>query len=278
MDTEAEFAAVRKDIAEGRLSDVPLKIRAIAESSGEPFTIIKCMSLLKSVGDNSVMLDLMKLLTKSIEDDETKFQSALALRSLGYPSNALGFLKELGDGDSVLRESACCLMDMDENDEALDRLRAMKQPTAQDGCLIVEALSSLGEHSEAVREATSLLSRYPDVYDVRVRYVSALLSAGRQKEAVKYVRGVLKEKSADANALAAYVMWVVGNVKSAGAYASRAVQMDHAHIGGMKTLGLSLAEKGEIDKARIVAGAINEISPGHKAVINILTYCDLKSR
>ena len=39
MDTEAEFAAVRKDISEGRLSEVPLKIRSIAESSDEPFTI-----------------------------------------------------------------------------------------------------------------------------------------------------------------------------------------------------------------------------------------------
>ncbi|MBR3476652.1 MAG: hypothetical protein IKH39_05775 [Candidatus Methanomethylophilaceae archaeon] len=277
MDTEAEFAAVRKDISEGRLSEVPLKIRSIAESSDEPFTIIKCMSLLKSVGDDSVMLDLMKMLTSSLKDDETKLQSAIALRSLGYPSNALGFLKELGDGDRVLRESARCLMDMGEYDAALDRLRAIAEQTSEDGCMVVESLSSLGEHSDAVREASSLLSKHPKDYDVRVRYASALISAGRQKEAVKFVRDGLKDKSADSNALAGYVMWIIGNVKSAGAYSSRAVQIDNKHVGGMEVLGLCLAEKGEIDKARIVAGAINEVRPGDKAVLNILSYCELKS-
>ena len=277
MDTEAEFAAVRKDIAEGRLSDVPLKIRSIAESSGEPFTIIKCMSLLKSVGDDSVMLDLMKMLTASLKDDDARLQSAIALRSLGYPSNALGILKGLSGDDDVLRESARCFMDLDENEEALDRLRDIESPLPQDGCMVVEALSSLGEHSLAVEEAVSLLSEHPKDYGVRVRYASALISAGRQKEAVKYVREALKEKSADANALAGYVMWVTGNVKSAGAYSSRAVQMDHAHVGAMETLGLCLAEKGEVDKARIVAGAINEIRPGDRAVLNILSYCELRS-
>ncbi len=276
MDTEAEFAAVRRDISEGRLNEVPLKIRAIAEASGEPFTIIKCMSLLKSVGDDSVMLDLMKMLMASLKDDETRLQSAMALRSLGYPSNSLGILKGLNKDDPVLRESARCLMDLEEYEDALDSLRAMNGPTPQDGCMIVESLSSLGEHSDAVKEARLLLSRYPKDYDVRVRYVSALISAGRQKEAVKYVRETLKEKTADSNALAAYVMWVTGNVKSAGAYASRAVSMDHAHVGAMETLGLCLAEKGEIDKARIVAGAINEVRPGDKAVLNILSYCELK--
>ncbi len=277
MDTEAEFAAVRSDIAEGRLSDVPAKMRSIAEASGEPFTIIKCMSLLKSVGDDSVMPDLMEMLSASIRDDETRLQSAMALRSLGYPSKALGLLKALGDGDTVLRESASCLMDMDENDEALDRLRGIREPTPQDGCMIVEALGSLGEHSEAVEVASALLERHPGLYDVRLRYVSALISAGRQKDAIKYARAALKEKSADANALAGYVMWVTGNVKSAGAYSSRAVQMDRSHVGAMEVLGLCLAEKGEIDKARIVAGAINEVRPGDKAVLNILSYCSMRS-
>ncbi len=42
----------------------------------------------------------------------------------------------------------------------------------------------------------------------------------------------------------------------------------------METLGICLAMKGEYQKAKITAGAINEISPGNKAVINILAYCD----
>jgi tetratricopeptide (TPR) repeat protein len=276
MDIEAEFSAVRKDIAEGRLSEVPLKIKAIAESSREPFTIIKCMSIMKSVGDDSVTLDLMKLLLSSQKDDGTRLQSAMAVRSLGYPSNALGILKGVEKDDSVLRESARCFMDLDEHEEALDRLRAIQSPIPKDGCMIVDALSSLGEHSDAVAEASRLLSAYPSDYDVAVCYTSALISAGRQKEAVKYVRDRLKEKSADAFALAGHVMWIIGNVKSAGAYSSRAVQIDRTHIGGMEVLGLCLAEKGEIDKARIVAGAINEVRPGDKAALNIIAYCEMK--
>ncbi|MBO4568829.1 MAG: hypothetical protein J5674_02445, partial [Candidatus Methanomethylophilaceae archaeon] len=139
-----------------------------------------------------------------------------------------------------------------------------------------EALSYAGEHEAAVSEASRLLSEHPSDYSVQVRYVSALMSAGKRKEAVKHVRDGLKKKTADSNALAGYAMWVSGNVKSAGAYASRAVQMDPSHIGAMETLGLCLAETGDVPKARIVAGAINEISPGDKAVIKILSYCEMK--
>ena len=42
----------------------------------------------------------------------------------------------------------------------------------------------------------------------------------------------------------------------------------------METLGICLADKGEYDKARIVAGAINEKSPGDKAALNVLSYCE----
>ena len=37
---------------------------------------------------------------------------------------------------------------------------------------------------------------------------------------------------------------------------------------------ICLAEKGEYDKARIVAGAINEVSPGNKAALNIISFCE----
>ena len=97
---------------------------------------------------------------------------------------------------------------------------------------------------------------------------------GREKEAAKYSRTGLKDKSADSNAIAAYVLRIAGNYKAAAGYATRAINIDNGHIGAMETLGICLAEKGEYDKARIVAGAINEKSPGDKAALNVLSYCE----
>jgi Flp pilus assembly protein TadD len=123
-------------------------------------------------------------------------------------------------------------------------------------------------------EAAALLKENPADYDTRISYVQSLIMGGRSRDAIKYAREGLKDKSADSNAVAAYVMRILGNVKAAGGYASRAVKLDQQHIGGMETLGICLALKEEYDKARIVAGAINEISPGDKAAINILSYCE----
>ncbi len=277
MDTEAEFAAVRGDIAQGRLSEVPAKIRAIAEESGDPFTAVKCISLMAAIGDRSIMKELISIAERTSSDDETKLQVAMALRSLGFPSNAYGMLKGIGKTDRVLRASAESLSDMEEYESALSCLESISEPTVSDRCLMAGTLSSLGEHAAAISVSTKLIGEFPGDYGAGVAYVSSLISAGKQKEAIRYVRANLKEKTADSYALAAYAMWVAGNSKSAGAYASRAVNMDHAHIGAMETLGLSLAENGETDKARIVAGAINEIAPGNRAALNILSYCDLRS-
>lgn len=277
MDMEAEFAAVRKDIAEGRLSEVPAKIKAIAENGSDPFTAVKCISLMSAVGDRSIMPDLIAIAEKTASDDETKLQIALALRSLGFPSNAYGMLKGIPKTDETLRASAECLSDMEEYESALACLQSISSPSLSDRCLLAGTYSSLGEHSDAISVSSELIAENPANYEAGVAYVSSLISAGKQKEAVKYVRANLKEKTADSYALAAYAMWIVGNAKSAGAYASRAVQIDHAHVGAMEILGLSLAEKGEIDKARIVAGAINEVRPGDKAALNIISYCDLRS-
>ena len=139
---------------------------------------------------------------------------------------------------------------------------------------MVDIYSSLGEHSAANKIAESLIGEFPKEYVVMRCYVTALILAGRDKEAVKFVRSCLKDKSADSNAIAAYVMRITGNIKAAAGYATRAIQIDNGHVGAMETLGICLAEKGEIDKARIVAGAINEKSPGDKAALNVLSYCD----
>ncbi len=275
MDADAEFEAVRKDIAEGRLSDVSVKIKAIAESTEDPFLVIKCISLQKAVGGGEALSALVGRLTSmSGKDSETDYQMASALLSLGFPSDACSIAGS--DDDRSLSLRARCLMGMGRHGSALEAIDRMASPSVSDRCLRSEALDALGDHDAALEEAGVLLAQNPAEYGVRVRYVSALMSAGRKKEAVKFVRDGLKEKSADANALAGYAMWVSGNVKSAGAYASRAVQMDQRHVGAMEVLGLCLAEKGEIPKARIVAGAINEVSPGDGAAVRILSYCEMK--
>ena len=137
-----------------------------------------------------------------------------------------------------------------------------------------EVLSALGNHKESVENAELLLAEMPDDFDVRRAYVSALMLAGRDKELTKFVRGCLKEKDADANALAAYAMRVLGNIKAAAGYATRAIKLDPRNVSAMETLGICLAHKGEYEKARIVAGAINEVSPGSKAALNVLSFCD----
>ena len=97
---------------------------------------------------------------------------------------------------------------------------------------------------------------------------------GRTKDVSKYIRDGVKDKSADSYAVAAYVLRIQGNIKAAGGYASRAVTLNNEHIGAMETLGICLALKNEYDKAKIVAGAINELSPGDKAAISVLSYCE----
>ena len=276
MDREAVFAELRSDIAEGRTDQVPGKVTALVEEQGDMVTILSCMSILKVINDESIVPGLVEKLKTSVEgSDDLAFEAAQALRALGHATEAYGMLKTLPRTGPVDSLAARCLSDMEEHEMALDRLQTLKEPSVRDLCLMVSTLGSLGEHRKAIEASEGLLASHPKVYEVRAAYVSALLMGGRDKDAVKYIRACLKEKTADSNALAALVMRVTGNLKAAGGYATRAVQLDPKHIGGMETLGICLAQKGEIEKARIVAGAINEISPGDKAAVNVLSYCDL---
>ena len=275
MDFDAEFDAIRRDISQGKTSEVSAKISGIAGQSSDPFVIIKCISLMKTVNENGAAEELAGLLVKKAgKDPETMIQSASALRVLGFPSRALELLNSLEKNDAVLRESAQCFISLGDYRSALSELDMIADKTAEDSCLIVNSLSSLDQCESAVSEASALIAKYPDFYGAKTAYVSSLIRGGKEKEATRYVRSLLKNKSADSNALAGYLMWILGNAKSAGAYASRAVQKDNRHIGGMEILGLSLAARGETDKARIVAGAINEIQPGHASAVKILEYCN----
>lgn len=275
MDSETAFGEIRKDIAEGRAADARLKAEQLAQEDRDPMTGIKCLSLLKVIEDDGASKRILKNLMESLpEDRQTLVQIAGALRGLEYPASALSILKGMDQDDSIVRMSALCLIDLDEYEDALDTVGKIEEITPFDRVMLVEIHSALGQHQKAIDIATGLLEEMPNNYEVRRAYVSALLLGGRKKDAVKYARAGLKDKTPDSNSIMAYVLRVDGNYKAAAGYATRAVNMDHGHIGAMETLGICLAVKGELDKARIVAGAINEKSPGDKAALNVLAYCE----
>lgn len=274
MTNEELFAEISRNITNGYTDGVTASIYSIAESSDDPYELLKCMSLLKVVPDDGTISRIGCKLVGMVKDDETSVQVIAALRSLDCPTFALELVKKTAPSDELHRLHCLCLMDMEEYESAMDHYKDIAEPTKGDRIMLVEIQSAVGEHTMAINTANQLMSEYPKDYDVRIAYVSAMMLGGHDKEVAKYAREVAKEKTADAYAVAAYVLRIVGNIKAAGGYASRAVQIDNEHIGALETLGICLAMKGEKDKAKIVAGAINEVSPGNKAAMNILSYCD----
>ena len=275
MDADAAFAEIRKEIAEGRGSQVGPRLLEIAESDSDPMNRIKCLSLLKVIDVGGVSKEILRMLMEDLpEDRQTLVQIAGALRGLEYPSSALSILREMEQDDSIIRMSALCMIDLDEYEDALAKTELIREVTPFDRVMLTEIKSALGMHSEAIEISSKLMEEYPQNYEVRRAYLSALMLGGRDKEAAKYARAAVKDKTADSNALAAYVLRIAGNYKAAAGYATRALNIDSGHIGAMETLGICLADKGEYDKARIIAGAINEKSPGDKAALNVLSYCE----
>lgn len=275
MDADAAFAEIRNEIAQGRGAEVGPRLLEIAESDKDPMNRIKCLSLLKVIDVSGVSKEILRMLLEDLPDDRaTLVQVAGALRGLEYPSSALSILKEMDQDDSIIRMSALCLIDLEEYEDAMAKADQIREVTPFDRVMLTEIKSALGMHNEAIGIATELLEEFPQNYEVRRAYVSALMLGGKDKEAARYARAAVKDKTADSNAIAAYVLRIAGNYKAAAGYATRAINIDNGHIGAMETLGICLADKGEYDKARIIAGAINEKSPGDKAALNVLSYCE----
>ncbi|MBQ7621466.1 MAG: hypothetical protein IJV02_03530 [Candidatus Methanomethylophilaceae archaeon] len=273
MSNDEILKTISADITAGRTEGVSAKLLSVAESTEDPYEILKCMSILKLVPNDGTESKIATRLV-DIADGSNRLEIAKALYNLDCPYFSLKIIQDLDETDETHRLECHCLYDMEEYESALDEYKEIKDPCINDRILLTSIFSSLGEQKKAVEESESLLNEYPNDYDVRISYIQALVMGGKNKEAMKYARSGLKDKSADSNAVAAYALRIQGNIKAAGGYASRAVQLNNEHIGGMETLGICLALKEEYDKARIVAGAINEISPGDKAAINILSYCE----
>mgnify|MGYP002624316311 CR=1 FL=1 len=269
MSNEDLFAQISADLGSGRKDGVSSKILMIAESTDDPYEVLKCLSLLKLVEDEGTESKLCDILL-GMADQSNGLEICTSLRNLDLPETALTILKKMEPSDRSLRLECQCLYDMEEYESAMDKYSKIQNPVINDRILFSSIQSAVGEYNAAVDTATALLEEYPTDYDVRIAYVNALLRCGKDKEAAKYARNAVKDKTADSNAIAAYVLRIAGNTKAAAGYATRAINLDNNHIGAMETLGICLAAKQEYDKARIVAGAINEISPGNKAALNIL--------
>jgi len=273
MSNDALFQSISADIAAGKVEGVSAKLLSAAESTGDPFEVIKCMSILKLVPNEGTETKLANKLVE-MADEKNGLDIAKALYNLDCPYFSLKILEKVPESDEIVRLRCHCLCDMEEFESALDMYKKIKVQCINDRIMLTSVLSSLGEHKRSMEEASALLAENPKDYDTRIAYVKSLMMGGKNKEALLYARSGLKDKTADSNAVAAYVLRIQGNIKAAGGYASRAVQINNQHIGGMESLGICLALKGEYEKARIVAGAINEISPGDKAAINVLSYCE----
>jgi tetratricopeptide (TPR) repeat protein len=275
MDIQESFRSIGSDLSAGKIDEVRRKVQEISDSTDDPFVLLQCVSLLKVVKEDDMMRGLVTKIMANVDEEESRrVEIAGALKGLEYPFQAYEILESMEPSDSIRRLRVQCLMDMDEFESALEENNAIKEMQVIDGIHNAEILSALGEHADAIAAVKLLESGHPKNYDVMNCYVAVHMMAGEEKEAVRYARHRLKDKTADGNAILAYAMRIMGNDKAAAGYATRAIKMDPKHIGAMETLGICLARKGEYEKARIVAGAINEVSPGHSAAMEILRYCD----
>ncbi len=273
MSNEEQFERIAADLGSGKTDGITMQLQAIADSTDDPYEVLKCLSMLKLVPNDGTESRIANSLVDR-SDAENGLEIAKALQNLGLPIFALDVIKKAEQNDKSLRVKAHCLYDIEEYESAMDVCSKIEVKCVNDRILETSLLNSVGEHRKAIESAVSLLSEYPDDYDVRVSYVTALMMGGDNKTALKYSRDGIKDKTADSYAVAAYVLRIQGNIKAAGGYASRAAQIDNGHIGAMESLGICLALKEEYGKAKIVAGAINEVSPGDKAAINVLSYCE----
>lgn len=276
MNDEKALSDIKKVIAAGQLDTAEFLLLNRADSAEDPLVKVHCASILLVIGrTESSDKVLEELYDEVYGEDADMFPVAQAMRGLGRGDLAFGLLEDMIESDGVLREKTMSLNMMGRFEEAIESAEKISVLTADDSVLLIESLSSLGEHDKALKMSEELSKEFPDDYNVLRARGGALIAAGKEKEALKYARGLMKAKkdSADANAVGAYVMYIIGNTKPAGAFSSKALRIDETHTGAMETLALSLVDKGEFKNACIVAGAMNEKEPGNPAAVRILRLC-----
>lgn len=277
MDRSSAFDTVKADIAKGNTADAGPRILMIAsENPGDAIVLLTCASLLTAVGLSAERAEVVSMIAGNPpKDPGLRLEVSAGLRGLGEFGTALKLLEGLPDDDAVARERMEDLYGLNDFAGAHAAYSVIKNPKPGDEIRCVDIMCSLKDFKGADAKSIAMLAGAPDDYDVLKCRCSVLLRSGKQKEAERFVKDFLKKdkKSADANALASYFLYMCNKVSAAGGYASKAVQTDGRHVGAMEILALCLVEKGKPKEARIVAGAINEIVPGHPAVVRIIESC-----
>jgi len=273
MDNEQALEAIRKNIKDGKNDIAGPQIMDLAsKNQQDPMMMLTCASMLLTIGDDKDFPALVSVIMSHLPaDEEGKYQVASGLISVGCLKDAGTILADLTPTDKVQRGRAAVFHGTDRFEDALAALGAMKNMEEPDLVLKVQALGSLGKHEKAIALAEEILKS--GTYRAGRCYISALVLAGRTKEAAKYAKERLKEKTADGYALMAFYQWLDGNTTAGGAFSSKALKLENKHLGALETIGLCFAEKGSYWEAKIAAGAINEIEPGSPAVFRILAVC-----
>lgn len=274
MNNDEALEAIRKTIKEGSTEDAGMQIMDLAsKNTDDPMLLLTCASMLLTIGDKERYPVLVSTIMSHVpEDPSSKYSVVQGLISLGCLKDAGNLLSEMPPSDKVYRARAAVFNGTGRYAEALDAIAKMTVLEESDRVLKVQVLGSLGRHDEAIALATDILSG-SNSYRAGRCYISALVLAGRTKDAAKYAKERMKEKSADGYALMAFYQWLNGNSTSGGAFSSKALKIENKHLGALETIGLCFAEKGSYWEAKIAAGAINEIEPGSPSVFRILALC-----
>lgn len=274
MDNNEALEAIRKEIKEGKNEIAgPMIMDLASKNQDDPMTLLTCASMLLTIGDRTNFPSIISVIMGHVpEDAEMKYQIVQGLISLGALKDAGMILADMEPSDKIHRARAAVFHGTDRFEDALASLGAMSVQEEVDRVLKVQALGALGKHDKAIALAKEILSG-SNSYRAGRCYISALVLAGREKEAAKYAKERMKDKSADGYALMAFYQWLNGNSTAGGAFSSKALKIENKHLGAMETIGLCFADKGSFWEAKIAAGAINEIEPGSPAVFRILALC-----
>ncbi|MCQ2070108.1 MAG: hypothetical protein MJZ68_03145 [archaeon] len=274
MNHQDELSAITAQIKEGSYEKAgPLIMELASKCNDEPMTLLTCASMLKTIGDDRNFPGVVDVIMSHIPEDKTQaYEIASGFISLGCLKDAGKILADLEPNDKVHRARAAVYHGLDRHDDALAEIGMMETLQEIDRVLKVQVLGSLGQHDKAIADAEELLKR-SDSYRAGRSYISALVLAGKNKEAAKYAKDRLKGKDADGYALMAWYQWLNNNSTAAGAYSSKCLKLANSHLGALETIGYSFADKGTYWEAKVAAGAINEIEPGSPAVFRILAMC-----
>lgn len=275
MDTDREFEEIKENIKEARIATAVSKIQTIVNSTDDALVMIKCASLLKTIDCESECKSAIDLAIDSVaDDDDVRYNVGIAIRTLGRPDDAYELMMCKSSDPAKRAEIARTLLMLSKPQVALEMIDGSIN-SIEERIIYCEILCALERYDDAVSAAEDIAEKDSCSYRSMVNLVSALIAAGREKEAVKLAKSKLKDdkKDADSLALEAYVMWINGKVPAAVNYANRALQIDYSHIGALETMAMCLVMKKKYLQAKMLAGVINENYPGNPAVIRILDAC-----